>query len=331
ANISVASKVVTITQPQVAINGQYLFLSIGANSIKDRSNNYFEGVTSGIVSGYLSGIYWRVKFAATEAQMVYPTEEVTSNTAMNIVLDFPIKMRFPSSSETAYDQTKVVVRYTSGGSTTYVQVPQANVSIVQDTLVQIVLPRTPIYGETISFMMAEGMLRNSYGNPCAAVDYGDYSWLMSYNYTRDLIIGTYNVHCVSTFNSNEYDFTVTIAAKSGSANKVVITGLENSTSPVEGVFDGDFATLTIAQDQSLGDLLGDGSEVFVFSNTSDSGDILGSIQSNGNMTMDWASYIVGGTYDGYYYDRYYGSVWTKTTKGTSSFVKKNFVPVLKVK
>ncbi|MGE0079567.1 MAG: hypothetical protein AB7S48_17030, partial [Bacteroidales bacterium] len=42
ANISVASKVVTITQPQVAINGQYLFLSIGANSIKDRSNNYFE-------------------------------------------------------------------------------------------------------------------------------------------------------------------------------------------------------------------------------------------------------------------------------------------------
>lgn len=310
-SITISGSKVTIAQPATAMNGQYVFLSIGNGSVKDRAGNSYEGVTSGIVGGYLEGIYWRIKFSPTATQQILPADSVTSDVSMKITLDYPIKMRFPTSGEGGYVQGNVVVRYYTSTTTLDVQVPQANVAVVQDTLVQITLPRTPVYGETVTLKMTEGVMRNAYGNPSKAIAFGDKEWFISYGYTRNLIIGDYIVHCVSTFNAAEYDFNVTITPKVGSSNEVIIVGLENTTVPISGVFNGDFGTLTIPQDQSLGDLLGDGSQVLLWSNTSETGDLVGNIDSNGNIVMDWASYIVGGDNDGYYYDRYYGSTWTK--------------------
>jgi hypothetical protein len=248
---------------------------------------------------------------------------------MKITLDYPIKMRCPTTSEGGYVQANVLVRYSSVGITVDMEVPQANVAIVNDTLVQITLPRTPVLGETVTLKMAEGAMRNSYGNPCAAVAFGARSWFIA---SRDLIIGNYNAKCVSDYGSHSvYNFAVTITADPGLSNGVIITGLENTTVPINGIFNEVTGKLVIAQDQSLGDLMGDGSEVFIFSHTSDSGDLEGTIKSNGTITMDWASYIVGGDYDGYYYDKYTGSVWTKAvTKSSNPSIKKTYVVTSKV-
>lgn len=336
ANIAIASNKVTITQPQVALAGQYLFLSIGATSIKDRSGNYYAGVTSTLTGAVFSGIYWRVSLAPTAAQQVLPTETVTTDVAMKIKLDYPIKMRFPGTGETAYDQTKVLVRYTTATTTLDVQVPVANVAVVQDTLVQITLPRTPVFGETVTFSMAEGTMRNSYGNPSAAIAFGTRSWFVSYGYARTLIIGTYTAHCVSIYDDPSgsgifpaYDYSVTIAAKAGSTTGVTITGLLGSSVPINGVFNGDLGTLTVAAGQSLGDLMGDGSIVNFGGFASSTTNAVGTISAAGTITMDWGGRIVGGTYNGYVYDKYLGSIWTKTSKGgVSPTVKK---PTVKFK
>ena len=322
-SITISGRNVTIAQPATTMNGQYVFLSIGDGSIKDRAGNSYEGVTSGIIGGYLEGIYWRIKFSLTATRQILPAVSVTSDVSMKITLDYPMKMRFPTAGEGGYVQGNVVVRYYTSTTTVDVKVPQANVAVVNDTLVQITLPRTPVYGETVTFMMAEGAMRNAYGNPSKAIAFGDKEWFISYGYDRSLIIGDYIVHCVSTFSGSVYDFNVTIAEDTEDSDQVIITGLEGSTEPVMGIFDGDFGTLTIPQDQSLGDLLGDGSQVLLWSNTSETGDLVGNIDSNGNIVMDWASYISGGAYDGYYYDRYYGSTWTKQTTPPKSIVPLN--------
>ncbi|HOG73109.1 MAG TPA: hypothetical protein PK839_10015, partial [Tenuifilaceae bacterium] len=182
-SITISGSKVTIAQPATAMNGQYVFLSIGNGSVKDRAGNSYEGVTSGIVGGYLEGIYWRIKFSPTATQQILPADSVTSDVSMKITLDYPIKMRFPTSGEGGYVQGNVVVRYYTSTTTLDVQVPQANVAVVQDTLVQITLPRTPVYGETVTLKMAEGAMRNAYGNPSKAIAFGDKEWFISYGYT----------------------------------------------------------------------------------------------------------------------------------------------------
>jgi len=327
ANISIVSNKVTITQPQVALNGQYLFLSIASGSIVDKAGNPYAGVTSTLTGSTFSGIFWRVAFATTATQQILPIEDVTTNTAFKITLDYPIKMRLPSGSvEAAYDPSKVIVRYISSGTTIDVQVPAANIAIVQDTLVQITLPRTPTFGENVTLSVGEGSFRNSYGNPSAAIAFGAKSWFLSYGYARTLILGTYVVHCVSIYDPfPAYDFNVTIEAKAGSSTGVVITGIENTTVPINGEFNGDLATLTIATGQSLGDLMGDGSVVKIGGYASSSVNAVGTIASNGAITMSFAERIVGGTYDGYVYDKY-NSTWTKSVVKASSSVKSFRIP-----
>jgi hypothetical protein len=332
-SIDITGNVVTIKQPQSAsaqFTGMYVFLTIGEGSLTDRAGNPYEGITSGIVGGNLAGIYWRNEWVNQNETAVAPTDEILTDPAsLSITLTYPNNLN--TSSLGYYDKSSIVVRFYNDETTTDYKVDASLLTITDNTLT-IDLPKLPNYGDHVTFMMQEGALWDVYGNDLDSINFGNYEWFISYGYDRSMIIGTYNAHCVSTFNGAEYNFTVTIAEKPGTTDRVLITGLEDSPSEVEGIFNGDLALLTIPQDQSLGDLLGDGSEVFVFSNTSETGDIVGTISSDATITMDWASYIVGGQYDGYYYDRYYGSVWTKTSrKGSNNYVsvKKEFVPMQK--
>lgn len=174
-NIAIDGAKVTFTQPQAAINGQYVFLSIADGSILDLYGNAYEGVSSGISGGLLVGVYWRVKFAPTVAQAILPAA-ATADVALQIELDYMYKMRMPTTGEGGYDQKKVVVRYSSTGVSSDYEVASANVAFVNDTLVRLTLPRVPIVGEKVTFMMAEGAVRNSYGNPSAAIAFGTKTW-----------------------------------------------------------------------------------------------------------------------------------------------------------
>lgn len=331
ADVKIDAGKLVAEQTHTPIFGQYVFLTIEEEAIKDRAGNFFEGIESGIDAGKLVGLYWRVEYAPTVVQDTLPAEgEPIQDLAFKVELTYELPMDFyrTSTGAASYDNADIVFDYATATTTISIKVPQANVSFA-DEVVTITPPRTPVYGETVTVRIAEGAYRTRYGSPNAAVEL---SWLISYGYTRDMIIGNYSASCTSTFGTNPtYIFDVIIAEDPDSDNGVIITGLEDSQEPIMGVFNGDFASLTIAQDQSLGDLLGDGSEVLVFSNTTASGDIIGAISADGTITMDWASYIKGGAYNGYYYDRYYGSVWTKVEAKASNHNQKNFQPILKVK
>lgn len=336
AESSASGKTITAKQTATPTPGQYVFLYIGNNAIKDPSGNLFAGVVSGIEGEYLVGLYYRIAYeSAVETAISPESETLITDDAFKIELTYDMQMAFYADSAGGYDQTDIIVRYIGDGYTTDVEVPAANVEF-SGTKVIITPPRTPVYGETITFMIA-GVAFRVYGfsSPVAGIEFGTYSWLLSYGYERSLIIGSYTLSCTSAFNASTYTMDVTIAEDPDNADGVLITGLEGSASAVKGVFDGDFATVTMDVDQSLGDLLGDGSEVFLLDFAGTGEAIVASILSNGDMVASWGSYIVGGTYDGYWYDKYENSTWTKSTTKSSTtyknYVQRIFEPTAKVK
>ena len=313
-SVSVAGNTVTVEQAAEPIPGQYVFLNVSDDAVKDRADNMFEGFTSGLDEGALVGHFWRVEFSPVSVvdDGIDPVVgEAQQDNEFEIVLTFDLPMDFNrSQGSVVYNPQNVIISYVQGQTTINVGVPADHISF-DDNVVTITQPRTAIFGETVNLIVNEGAFRTVYGSPVAEIEKGEMHWLVSYGYERDMILHKYEVEATSTFGDNPtYIFDVTIVADPEEANKVIITGLENSPEPVVGYFNGDFATLTIPQDQSLGDLLGDGSVVLLWSNTSETGDLIGYIQEDGSIIMDWASYIVGGEFSGYYYDRYYDSVWS---------------------
>jgi len=329
-SIKIEGKVVTIKQPLKAseqLNGMYVFLTIGADAFLDRAGNKYDGVNSGIVEGYLTGIYWRNIFENTVAQQILPKEAVTSDTGMKIVLDYPIKMRFPFSTEQPqYDQTKVIVRYKSAGTTIDMEVPKGNVQIVNDTLVQITLPRTPVYGETVTFSIAEGMFRNSYGNASAAIAFGAKSWFISYGYDVSLITASYSVDLVDNSGNPAGTYNASIDVAKGGTEVLIKDFVKNFYSltedaPISGTFDGDFGTISVPDWQPLFKTTVSGKEGWVyFANRYSTDDVVGHISSAGNFNLDgWGFYFLSDDETVFgWLNRFNTSAWTKGSKGTNN-------------
>jgi hypothetical protein len=328
-SISIASNKVTIAQPFIPLNGTYVFLSIGASSIKDRAGNYYAGITSGLEGTSLVNIYWRVKLEAITQQQILPTENLTTNVNLVITLDYPIKMRFPTTAEGGYVQANVTVKYTSGTTYSVVQVPASNVAIVQDTLVQITIPRTANFGETITFSMTEGAMRDVYGNASKAIALGAKSWLVSYGYTRDLVLGDYIIgDLVSHWDGPITDeYPVTLSAHSTDANKVVVSGLLGSDDDIVAEFNGDFASFNIpVQSSGDGQMLTfptghalEGNTIEVWNGYADNGVATGFINSDGTIEMAGLGFYIVGVG---WYDLYPSSIWSKAAK---SNVQPNYV------
>jgi len=333
-SITISGSKVTIAQPATAMNGQYVFLSIGNGSVKDRAGNSYEGVTSGIVGGYLEGIYWRIKFSPTATQQILPADSVTSDVSMKITLDYPIKMRFPTSGEGGYVQGNVVVRYYTSTTTLDVQVPQANVAVVKDTLVQITLPRTPVYGETVTLKMTEGVMRNAYGNPSKAIAFGDKEWFISYGYTRNMVIGNYVIgNLVSQFSGPITDeYNVITSAHPTDPNLVVISGLLGSEDDIVAEFNGDFASFNIPTYDGMGQMISfpDGHPLAdyileVWNGYSSDGVATGFVNADGTIDMEGLGFYA---YDAVtlealgWYDLFSQATWTPAGK---SIVQQNYV------
>lgn len=323
-SIKISSNVLTISQPVANINGQYVFLTIGANSILDRANQPLEGVTSGIVGGKLTGIYWRVKNAAKES-VVYPNDGYIRAADTKFVLDFPYKMRFPSTSEGGYNSSKVIIRYVDGGTDVRLEVPKSSITFTQDTLVNIAFHMPLSSSMEVYLMMEEGALYDVYGNKSAAEKYDDNSWYVSYNYAANLIISPYTVDVVSYFAAQGgyvglLDANIVAGEKAGEVkiNGLVkqFFGLANEVS-IPALYNKDEATLIIAGKILLGDLLADGGKVY-FQNADDSSvDYVQFVESDGSFDLDlWGFYYKHPTdseQDGWL-EVFTTSTWDKTTK-----------------
>lgn len=313
---------VIVTQSRDAHKRDYIFLSYSAGAVLDIAGNPIEAFESGVdeETGGPVGLYWRTEaepFAIDAATFVPANGSAVSDPEFVIEFKAPVNV-----SNKAIDGSIKMVVVGAGVKSVY-DVPAANITVADDNkTIQVVKPMVPTFGEWVYIEIAAGTFTDAYGNPNIVIESGidgvagaddpvtEIGWLISYGYEIDILGSNYNVVCISTITEDEYTFNVSIEVDPEIENGVIIKGLENSQEPIKGVFDGDFGTLTIAQDQSLGDLMGDGSEVLLWSNTSATGDLIGQIQADGTIIMDWASYIVGGEYNGYYYERYYDSVWT---------------------
>ncbi|MFA9389932.1 MAG: Ig-like domain-containing protein [Prolixibacteraceae bacterium] len=322
-SISVSGNTVTVYQNHEVHSGDYFFLSWTEGAITDLSGNPVAAMSSGVnADGELEGLYWRsVKVAWDFDVATFAPEAGSAVSDPDFTIEFAAP--FAVSNKVADGSIRLVL--VGSGVTSVYKVPAANVTVAEDgKSISVVKPFSPTFGESIYIEVAAGSFTDDFSNPNAAIESGmdginanddavtEIGWLVSYGYTIDMILSSYYITNVSTFDGVNYDnANVTVVADDAVENGVIITGLFDSEVPVNGVFDGDFATLTIAQDQSLGDLLGDGSAVLLWSNKSATGDLVGYIQPDGSIIMDWAAYIVGGVNDNSYYDRYYGSVWTK--------------------
>ncbi len=319
-SIRVDNDKVIVYQTHEPLPGQYVFLSVSADAIRDGAGNFYAGINSGLTeAGDLAGLFWRIAFDPIEYTAVLPsTAEAVQDPNFQIQLHYDLPMDFNrgAGNVVAYDQKKVRVNYKMGATTVIVEVPQANISFA-DNVVTIKPPRTPIFGETISLAVDSASFRTRYGSANAKIPVDEIKWLLSYGYKRDLILGDYVIgSLVSHWDGPiELELDITITAHATVANKVLINGLLGSPTPIEGIFNGDFATLTIPGEQMLGaGALSPDYLVEVYNGYAAGGTATGTILSNGNINLPGLGFYLytpeGG--DVGWWDLFRTSVWTKT-------------------
>ncbi|MGE4289427.1 MAG: hypothetical protein AB7E36_12100 [Salinivirgaceae bacterium] len=319
---AVSGKSIVVEQTYEPFPGQYIFLSLDGDAVKDRAGNFYQGIGSGIDGeGKLQGLYWRCNYVTADVTSVAPESgSATSDVNFKIELRYANPMAFNVAS-VGYDSKDIIVRYIGEGQVVDVEVPQANVSFV-DTTVFITLPRTPIYGETITIKVAEGAYRVAgYSSSCAAVDFNEYSWFLSYGYTRDMVLGNYVIgSIVSQWDGALTDtYNVTLSADPDNANQVIVSGMFGSEDSFIAVFDGDFASFDIPVYDGVGQMLtfptGHPLEAYEFEiwngYTGYGGVAKGFVNADGSISMvglGFYYYAIDGTDDGWF-DLWPSCVW----------------------
>jgi hypothetical protein len=337
AEVEVDGKKLMVVQPEDVepIFGQYVFLTIEDDAIKDRAGNFYEGITSGIEGGYLVGLYWRIEYMpeAEDAEATLPVVgEPVQDLGFKVELTYDLPMAFyVSSGAIVYDSNDIIFEYATSNTTISVKVPSANVSFAGN-VVTITPPRTPVYGETVTVKIAEGAYRTRYNSPNAEVEL---SWLISYGYTRDLVLGDYVIgNLVSQFDgpvATEYE--VTLSAHATDPGLVVISGLLGSQDDIVAEFNGDFASFDIPVVDGWGQFLtfADGHplagyELEVWNGYTGYGGVAkGFILDDGTIEMfglGFWYYSLTDPDDSGWYDLFSQSIWTKAAK---SSVETNYV------
>lgn len=315
---------VTISQSATPENGQYVFLTIEEGAITDIIGNNFAGIEGGVDlgEGVLYGLFWRTEHINLDPTIESPTlGEAQTEPGFDIVISFTEDM------ELGADFTADVLGETGSVMITYLLAPESASAyvIVEDSIeidgstITIKQLITPIPGTEIYLSILEGAFEDINGNINSEFVMevgGDDGWLISKGLTVDMIVGDYEATCISGFDESVYTQNITIEADPDVENGVILSGFEGSDSLIYGTLDGVWGQISIPSDQSLGDLIGDGSEVFMFNYDLDASvelPIVGTVLSNGNISCPFGSYIVGGAYDGYSYDIYKSSIWVKQT------------------
>jgi len=338
------SKKVIVSQSKMAYAGDYVFLSYGAGAVEDLSGNPVSEYVSGVINGSPVGLYWRVENMGwnIDVATVVPVKG-TAVSDPNFSIQFKTPFPVTLSDDVVDGSVRFIVK--TAGKTTIYDVPAANLDVnAADSTFTIYKPFTPTYGEMVYVEIDGGVLLDDYDNPNNVIESGidgianegdpvtEVGWLISYGYTRDMIIGTYTFAGTSYWSGADESFDVEIAADPNDASKVIITGFYGSSTPIPATFDGDFATLTVSaeEDYLLGDLFGDGGETYFWSY--DESEFVINIQPNGDMVTDpyyWLAlyWVAVDNSDEGWVNIFTESTWTKT--GSSASTKSgavNFIP-----
>ncbi|MCY1722196.1 hypothetical protein OU798_17715 [Prolixibacteraceae bacterium Z1-6] len=334
-NVTVNDNVVTVSQVKEPYNGEWVFLSWEEGAVTDfqagTPNKVAEQV-SGVIDGGLAGLYWRVQHVAFDMAADNFMPEVgsaVSDPQFDIMYEFPYAVSFATDDDgyTVYEDGEINVTFWSEGKKTIIDVPFEYLTLTGgDSVLVVSIPEAAQYGNTVSVNIAEGVVVDGYGNPNATFESDNESganWLISYGYTRDMIIGTYTFSGVSYWEGGDEAFNVEIVADPEDESKVIINGFYGSATPIPAIFNGDFATLTVQaeEDYLLGDLFADGGETYFWSY--DEAEFVINILSNGDMVTDpyyWLAlyWVAGDESDEGWVNIFVESTWTKTESVSAS-------------
>lgn len=206
--------------------------------------------------------------------------------------------------------------------------------MVQDGKLYFILPEEPAFGDYVGLEIAEGAFTDVYGNSNAEYTLED-GWLRSYGYKRDMVIGTYTLTWTSYFDGTEATEDISIEADPDSEDGLIITGFmtafgipQSASMPVEAVFNGDYATVSIPQEQVV---FSDTDNIFILVNADSDGDIVANVSANGNLTINhmWGYYALSaadGSELGYQDAVLPGATFTKSAAQGAPKKSKTFSP-----
>ena len=317
---------VIITQSMEPHAGDYVFLSFQKGAVKDLSGNDAEEMASGVIDGAAVGLYWRAENIGWDIDLSTIQPE-NGNAISDAEFFVQFKTPFVVHNNAEDGDVRFIVK--SSGKTTIYDVPADNIVIDEaDSSVIIYKPFIPSYGEMVYLEISEGALLDDYDNPNTVIESGKdgianaddpintIGWLISYGYSRDMILGTYTFSGVSYWDDSDESFDVEIVADTLDESMVIINGFYGSETPIPAKFNGDFATLTISaeEDYLLGDLFDDGGETYFWSY--EENEIVINILPNGDMVTDpyyWLAlyWVAADESDEGYVNMFTESTWTK--------------------
>ncbi len=279
--------VVTFTLNNVPA-AAYAFVSWAEGAFVDSKGNLCPAMTSGLNSAGddFTGVYFRnaeEPFTLEESLAgVTPEEGSAFSDWTTFMGEITFNMDVYRNDNTLTgDEIEVI--YTNAGKTTTIKLPSTAWE-TDGKAFRFVLPESPQYGDNVSLKVSEGTFFDVYGNPNAEFTLEN-AWFYSYGYQRDMIIGDYTL---SYYLYSEYDQTgemilatenLTIAADPDDENGVLISGFSGTNTPVKWIFDGDFGTITLPEEQTLGIVYG--YLVSICGNTTD-GSLTMQVDANGN-------------------------------------------------
>ncbi|MFB6318549.1 hypothetical protein ACE1EF_08190 [Saccharicrinis sp. FJH54] len=310
-DISVDGDVVTVSQSRTPYDGEYVFLSWEAGAVSDflaGSPNMVDARVSGVIDGELAGLYWRVQhvpFDMGNGGFIPETGTAVTDNGFDIMYVFP----FEVSLSEDYEAGMVNVTFWREGKSVNLEIPADYLAVDGDTLF-ISLTEAAEYGDWVSVNMEEGVVQDMYGNPNAAFESGsDFGghWLVSYGRDINVLAGSYKVSGTEYFSDAAEEYDVKIEIDLVNAGQVLITGLFGSTDTIVGTFNSDFSTLTVMDEESLGEVNGAGSDV-VFANPFGDGMSVGFVDASGNTSMPIGAYDYAA---GGWFKAMLSSTWTK--------------------
>ena len=289
--VSINGAVVTIDTPK-APAGAFVTVSWEEGAFVDGFGNKCKAFNSGLnpSTGQFTGVNYRipvVQFNAHDSLFVAPKlgSAFGDWEEFEAVMEFKFDI-YRNESKVKAGDIKAV--YKNDNRTISVNVPPSLWSVSGKELT-LALPEAPQFGDSISIVFEKNVIFDVYGNGNTKYEQ-KVGWVRSYQYKRNMIIGSYKLDYEEYYDEEMVTESITIKEDPSSANGVLMSGFMGTATEVKATFNGDYATLTIKNDQEVGR---NANYIFIISNADEDEDIVLNIASNGNLTSPvWIGYYV---------------------------------------
>lgn len=307
--VQVSNGVAVITFEGITQPGAFYVVNFEDGTFEDYAGNpcpgitsAFEGLDEDLEPVAAEGSVWgHIDNEAFEfsVEETFPTS-VTDPKAM-----FTINSEFDIFDFTKEGVEATVISSAAGKTSTYTLAYGSSFAIVGPNVVGMMVPEALNPGEKVTFTIAADSFMDAYGNTNA--EFTTPSVLMSYGYTIEDVVGTYNVTAYPLTNGSSSEMNIIIEESDNADYDVAITYLNGFTfkTPVYGTFDTDLGLLSFAPNQIFGSNNSYNFGLCVYNSTANiefNVPAAGVISINPDQYLVWGAYDkTSGSYLGYFY------------------------------